>query len=257
MSLNDAVRSAPAHPDHEDPWALQLVVHRVKADPAQHRDVLAAAATAVVRLLDDARSHDGGPWASAMAHWRAGWIRKVTRRAENKRWEDVQALPGVTVSLDTVPTAEVRAIVPGPLTPLPSELKKLQVGGTEFPRTDESAPAEDPTAGPTSGPTQTHNDAVVTVMMAPGLVLSTGKAAAQAGHAAQLAYERLRTVAAGQGPEADTAASLLQRWRDQEFRVRVLEADEQRWATTFAPVQVIDAGLTEVTGPTETARALW
>lgn len=251
--LHQPQHSGPDHPDHKDPWALQLVVHRVKAAPALHRDVLAAAATAVVRLLDDPRSHDDGDWATAVRHWRAGWIRKVTRRAENKRWDDVQHLPGLTVTVNhtqnSTSAAEVRALVPGPLTPLPPEVKKLQVGGTEFPRSIEPALSAQPQAG-----------AVVTVVMAPGLELSTGKAAAQAGHAAQLAYERLCVIAAEPNSDSPAATALLDAWRADGFRVNVMEpaaAQDPAWARQDHPIRVVDAGLTEVNGPTETARAFW
>ena len=251
--MTESQQSRPDRPDHEDPWALQLVVHRVKANPALHRDVLAAAATAVVQLLDDPRSQNDGDWAAAVRHWRAGWIRKVTRRAENKRWDDVQHLPGLTVTLNhtqnSTSAAEVRALVPRPLTPLPPEVKKLQVGGTEFPRNIEPA-----------GSTRPPADAVVTVVMAPGLELSTGKAAAQAGHAAQLAYERLCAVAAEPNSDSPTATALLDTWRADGFRVNIVEpADVQDpvWAGQDHPIRVVDAGLTEVNGPTETARAFW
>src|SRR5699024_12191828 len=87
---------------------------------------------AVVKLLADPRAVSPyGQWYAQVQHWRAGWIRKVVRRAENKRWEDVQVLPGVNA---ISAAAEVRAFVPGPLTPLPLSLEKLQVGGTQFPR---------------------------------------------------------------------------------------------------------------------------
>lgn len=226
----------PERPDHEHPWAMQLVILRSKQDPANHLDVLQAAATAVVRLLDDQRStRENGDWSQAVAHWRAGWIRKVARRAENKRWDDVQQLDGVKAVSGT---AEVRALVPGPMASLPPEVKKLQVGGTQLPRLYDSQ----------------HQDAVVTVELTPLADLSTGKAAAQAGHAAQLAYERL-TAKAG-GGDAPAARSLAD-WRQDAFRVCVQVPSKAQWAAAQRPVRVIDAGLTEVSGATETSRAFW
>lgn len=231
-----ATVSHPDHPDHADPWAMQLVIRRNKQDPASHIAVLEAAGASVVRLLDDQRvtAHDG-QWAQAVAHWRAGWIRKVARRAENKRWDDVQALPGVNAGSEN---AEVRAFVPGPLAPLPPELKKLQVGGTEFPRLQESA----------------HHDAVVTVEVTPEVELSTGKAAAQVGHAAQLAYEQLIQRVADRDA---TALQVLTSWRHDDFRIRVAAPSLTAWRETDRPVRVVDAGLTEVAGATETSRAYW
>lgn len=236
MATQRDIVSRPDRLDHPDPWAMQLVIHRNKQDPANHIAVLEAAGAAVVQLLDDQRSTDSdGPWAEAVAHWRAGWIRKVARRAENKRWDDVQALDGMNARSGD---AEVRALVPGPMAPLPPQVKKLQVGGTEFPRLRESQ----------------RDQAVVTVELTPAVELSTGKAAAQAGHAAQLAYERL----AAEVSDGDaTAQRVLAAWRQDDFRIRVQLPSEQQWAEHPRPVRVIDAGLTEISGETETSRAFW
>ena len=228
--------SRPTHPDHENPWAMQLVIHRNKQDPANHIDVLEAAGSAVVQLLDDPRvTAAEGPWAGAVAHWRAGWIRKVARRAENKRWDDVQSLDGVTAASGR---AHVRAFVPGPVDPLPAAIKKLQVRGTELPRLHASV----------------QHDTVVTVELTPHTELTTGKAAAQVGHAAQLAYERLVEHSAA----GDTSAQqVLAAWRADDFRIRVTEPILQQWDSADRPVRVMDAGLTEISGATETARAYW
>lgn len=235
-SVTRATVSRPDRPDHADPWALQLILRRQKQDLANHIDVLEAAGAAVVALLDDQRTTDrSGGWAEAVAHWRAGWIRKVARRAENKRWDDVQTLAGITASSGT---AEVRALVPGPMAPLPPQVNKLQVGGTQFPRLHASQ----------------QQQAVVTVELTPEVELSTGKAAAQVGHAAQLAYERL---CADASDGATTAAQVLDDWRRDSFRIRVQLPSEQQWSTTARPVRVMDAGLTEVSGETETSRAFW
>lgn len=244
---------------------MQLAIHRVRKHPAQHVDVCEAAARAVVALLDDPRARpvDGVdpatdpeeptgslagrpsvPWSEAIGYWRTGWIRKVVRRAENKRWVDAQSLGGVTVTTGELPAAdapefadgdpqqptlaEVRAFVPGPLHPLPPELAKLQVGGTEFPRE--------------RGSLVTH--ALVGIELSPLAPMSTGKSAAQAGHAAQLIYEQLDPVR-------------RDRWRADGFRVRVCTPSTDEWEQRSGDVAVVDAGLTELDGPTETARAHW
>ncbi len=228
--------SRPEHPDHEQPWALQLVIHRDKQAPANHIDVLEAAGSAVVQLLDDQRTTDPeGTWADAVTHWRAGWIRKVARRAEKKRWDDVQELDGVTAASGS---AQVRAFVPGPVTPLPAALKKLQVGGTELPRLHDSR----------------QDQTVVTVELTPQVELTTGKAAAQVGHAAQLAYEHLVEHARAGDAQAQR---VLTAWRADDFRIRVEEPTQHKWDTADRPVRIMDAGLTEVSGVTETARAYW
>ena len=128
--------------------------------------------------------------------------------------------------------------MPGPVAPLPPPLKKLQVGGTELPRLHES----------------TQTVTVLNIELNPQVALSTGKAAAQAGHAAQLVYERL--VQNAHDGDAH-AGSVLAAWRADGFRVRVVIPTEQVWAVADRPVRVVDAGLTEIAQATETARAFW
>lgn len=217
--------------DHDIPWAMQLVVHRDRQSPARQVDVAEAAARAVVGLLADPRSAPNGPWYPAVKYWRDARIRKLVRRADGKRWADVQELPGVTVTqagAGESGDAAVRAFVPGPVKPLPKELNKLQVSGTSFPDDGVSH----------------SNDAMVTVEVRPGLEMTNGKLAAQCAHAAQLAWETMS--------DADQ-----ERWREDEFRVRVDHPSQDEWAAVTRPVAVIDAGLTELDGPTETTRAWW
>ena len=220
-----------ASEEQDVPWAMQLVVHRNRAEPAREVDVAEAAASAVVTLLADARSAPGGPWYESVRTWRDAQIRKLVRRADGKRWEDVQALPGVTVvhrGQDGEVAAAVRAFVPAPVRPLPKPLHKLQVSGTQFPAEGHSR----------------HEDAVVTVEVAPGLGISSGKLAAQCGHAAQLAWEQM-------------PADVRERWRADGYRVRVVFPTDREWTAVQRPVTVTDAGLTELDGPTRTTRAWW
>ena len=155
------------------------------------------------------------------------------RRRVVEELEDARALGSVTVSfggtVDYAP-AEASVFPPGPVSPLPPQLSKLQVGGTEFPDDGESSvpPAE----------------AVVTIELSPLVTLTTGKAAAQVAHGAQLAYEQMPT-------------EQRDRWRDADFGLRVVTPTEAEWRNTDRPVSVIDAGFTEVDGPTETVRAWW
>ncbi|WP_309131519.1 peptidyl-tRNA hydrolase [Brevibacterium sp.] len=219
--------------DHEIPWSLPIVVRRSKTRLSRHIDVLEATARAVVTFLDDSRAQPGGEWYEALEHWRDGAIRKVVRRGDGKQFADAQALGCITVThggTDDCAPAEVLVFPPGPVRPLPRELAKLQVGGTEFPDEGESAT---PVA-----------EAVVTIEVTPLETLTTGKAAAQCGHAAQLAYEQM-------------PAEVRARWRDSGFSTRVVTATRESWAVNARPVSVTDAGFTEVDGPTETTRAWW
>lgn len=213
----------------DGPWALQLAVRYDKADLPTHDAVCAAAARAVVTLLADPRARGEGEWVGSVRRWRDGRIRKLVRRARGVRWDNVQELPGVTVSEEG---AQVRAFVPLPARPLPPELDALQVSGTSFPVGEPDPPQQ----------------RVVTIGISPYVDLSTGKAAAQCGHAAQLAWEAL--VAARD-------SLTLRAWYDDDWRVAVVHPDRPTWDRLAAPVRVVDAGFTELDGPQETTRAWW
>ena len=222
--------------DHEVPWALPIVVRRSKTNIARHQDVVEAVAEAVVTFLDDPRSQPGGDWHEAVAYWRDGAIRKVVRRGDGKQFEDAAALGCVRLERDGADgfgSAEVVVFPPGPVQPLPRALKKLQVGGTEFPESSDGTPG-----------VSAARDSVVVIEQSPHIEVTTGKAAAQCGHAAQLAYEQM--------PD-----EVRQRWQADGFRVRVVTPEVAIWNDGDAPVRVVDAGFTEVDGPTETARARW
>lgn len=223
----DVSRMRRHESDHEIPWAMPIVVLRDKHRPANEVDVCEAAATAVVRMLDDPRARAEGPWHEALEYWREGAIRKVVRRADGKRWFDAQELPGVTVEHGREPAA-ARAFLPGPVDDVPRALNKLQVGGTTF-------PADEPSAA---------REVVVLIELSPLIEITSGKAAAQSAHAAQLAYEGM-----------DEATR--ERWRRDNFRVRVERPTRPAWWEGERPVRVFDAGFTELDGITETARASW
>ncbi|MEU0564892.1 peptidyl-tRNA hydrolase [Nonomuraea sp. NPDC005983] len=190
---------------------LPLVVRIERATPPERTDALEAAAMAVLSLLDDP-----GEWAGEVAAWQStGKIRKVVRRARGAEWRRALALPGRTVEHRT---AEVRVYPPVPLDAWPRDLARLQVGGTELADTREPVQAAPP------------------VLYAnPGLEMSAGKAMAQAGHAAQLAWW---------ASDRDERAA----WRAGGLSVSVRTATEAGFAEKVAaglPV-VRDAGFTEI-----------
>lgn len=200
---------------------MQLALRIEKTAPPSHLAICEAAAMAVVRLLADPRSAPGGEWHDAVADWESRRIRKVARRARGARWEALDALPGVLVDHDG---ALARAFVPGPVTEVPPEIAKLQVGGTDLPRDDEPKPAPEPP--------------YALVTLDSGVTMTTGKAAAQCGHAAQLLLR-----ARGEWPG---------------LRVRVVQADDaDDWARGVAEADVVvrDGGFTEVAPGTMTAVA--
>jgi Peptidyl-tRNA hydrolase PTH2 len=216
--------------DAEEPWSLPLVVRSEKADPPAHQAALHASARAVVELLAHPDSAPGGPWHGPLRRWSDGWIRKVVRRARTIRWTETIALPGVT---GEVAGAEVRALLPHPVSEPPATVAKMQVSGLDL----EADPDWD--LEPAGGP-------ALTILLAPGLALTTGKACAQVGHAAQLALLELDETTVGE-------------WATAGFPLRVREADPPTWRDILAgrrrAAVVQDAGFTEVAPGTLTCAA--
>lgn len=198
-------------------FVLPLVVRIERAAPPPRTDALETAARAVLVMLSDERSLGDGVWARAIRDWQDARIRKVVRRARGAEWRRAEALPGITV---TGKTAEVRVFPPVPLDGWPKELARLQVSGTDL---DDPEPPVDADA---SAPVLWTN---------PELEMSAGKAMAQTGHAAQLAWWEL-------GDEERAA------WREAGFPLAVRAADPADWrrlAGSGLPV-VRDAGFTEI-----------
>ena len=152
-----------------------------------------------------------------MRDWQDARIRKVVRRARGAEWRRAEALPGITV---TGKSAEVRVFPPVPLDGWPKDLARLQVSGTDL---------EDPE--PPLGP----DPAVPVLWLNPELDMSAGKAMAQTGHGAQLAWWEL----------TDEARTL---WREAGFplAVRTAEPDHWRELTSSGLPLVRDAGFTEI-----------
>ncbi|WP_327090615.1 peptidyl-tRNA hydrolase [Nonomuraea sp. NBC_01738] len=197
--------------DERELMVLPLVVRLERATPPERADALEAAAMAVLSLLDDP-----GEWQEELLAWQStGKIRKVVRRARGAEWRRVLDLPGRTIEHRT---AEMRVHPPIPLDGWPKDLSRLQVSGTDL--TDAEPP---PPAGP---PVLWEN---------PALGMTAGKAMAQAGHAAQLAWWA-----------SDEQAR--KNWREAGLTVAVRTAAKDRFAElsdSGLPV-VRDAGFTEI-----------
>lgn len=229
----ESTPSATEHenPEGEAPWAMQLVGHVERSSPPSHTAMCEAAATAVALLLTDERSRPGGPWAPFVERWTDGRIRKLARRARGVAWDRVQDLPGITVAHNG---AEVRAFVPRPVDETPSAIAKLQLQGFDLDDPDRRLLVEPYPGGP------------VVASLTPRPPLSTGKAAAAAGHAAQLALL-----------EMDAHRRLA--WATTGFAVEIEVPDPERWTMLLekAQVVVVDGGFTEVAPGTATALARW
>jgi peptidyl-tRNA hydrolase len=275
--------------DQGEPWALPLVVRVEKASPPTHEDAVAASALAVVRLLADPHSAPGGPWHAGLERWMDGRIRKVVRRARGVRWPEVVDLPGVTAE---VSTAQVRGLLPHPVSQPPAVVAKLQVQGLDLssridhereagtaeggppsadardgevpvdqPRSDrvsgagrrpEHAPGEPPPSVVVTGRElartgpQDGSAPLLSIVLAPSVPMTTGKACAQVGHAAQLAMLELDL-------------DLVLAWTAAGFPLRVVAGTPAYWARIRSgdvrAALVQDAGYTEVEPGTHTCAA--
>jgi peptidyl-tRNA hydrolase len=199
-------------------YALPLVIRVERADPPARTDALEGAARAVLRFLTDPRVTEAdGEWAAAVRAWEDARIRKVVRRARGAAWERAGALPGVTL---TRRTAQIRVYPPVPVDEWPADLARLQVSGTDL--GDPEPPGEPPAGTPV-------------LWLNPALPMTAGKAMAQAGHAAQLAWWAL-------------SPGTRSEWRAVDFDLAVRTAGRERWTELLAsglPV-VTDGGFTEV-----------
>ncbi|MFJ7337448.1 peptidyl-tRNA hydrolase [Streptomyces sp. NPDC101110] len=210
-------RSEPSARDEAPQFVLPLVVRIERGDPPARTDALETAARAVLTILADERSAGEGEWAAAMRDWQDARIRKVVRRARGAEWRRAEALPGITV---TGKSAEVRVFPPVPLDGWPKDLARLQVSGTDL--DDPESPADADPSAPM-------------LWLNPDLGMSAGKAMAQAGHAAQLAWWELS--------DGERTA-----WRDAGFPLAVRTARTDHWSelTGLGLPLVRDAGFTEI-----------
>ncbi len=226
----------------EDPAVVRAMplILRVERDAVPPRSaLLEAAASAVVALCLDERSQPGGPWHPEVQPWVAGRIRKVARRARGAHWIAVSDLAGITVEHRG---AQVRALLPWPVAGTPRTVTRLQVGGTDVPSDDPGPPP----------------DGLPVLWLTPEPMMTTGKAAAQVGHATMLLAALLA---------ADGQAAELDRWAVDGYRCAVRTASAQQWAELAAGdrpdrawrqrgvLAVRDAGFTEVAPGTITCAA--
>jgi peptidyl-tRNA hydrolase len=224
MPAETPARMQDATRDEGRQYALPLVIRVERAAPPARTDALEAAARAVLRFLADPRvtgvggeGETAGEWAAAARAWEDARIRKVVRRARGAAWERASALPGITV---TRGSAEVRVYPPVPVDEWPADLARLQVSGTDL---DDPRPPGEPAAG------------TPVLWLNPGLAMTAGKAMAQAGHGAQLAWWGLSARARAE-------------WLDLDLDLAVRVAGREQWAELLAsglPV-VTDGGFTEV-----------
>jgi peptidyl-tRNA hydrolase len=213
------------------PWAMQVVVRVEKDPPPAHTSVLRAAASAVAISLHEFTSAEADPDVRERTErWRSGPIRKVVRRARGAGWTRQLAVEGVSVH--RLYDVDVAVHVPGPVDEVDPEISRLQVGGLTLEDPDDPGDSQQPPR------------ADVMLWLNPHVTLTTGKAAAQAGHAAQLVLQ-------------DLAPDEATRWVEAGAPLDVAVADEADWDRLRAtsPVVVTDGGFTEVAPGTVTVVA--
>lgn len=230
LGLPDTATADTADEDPSLVRAMPVILRIERQDPPSRTSILEAAAAAAVAVC----LADEPEWHSPLQAWIDGRIRKVSRRARGAHWEAVQALPGVTVSVDG---AEARALVPGLVVETPREVTRLQISGSEL-------PADDPGPPPPGTPILWLN---------PTVEMTAGKAAAQVGHASMLLAALIR--------DPEYFAS----WKDHRCAVRT--PSRRDWAALHPGddpagawrsrrvVAVRDAGFTEVDPGTVTVLA--
>lgn len=227
-------------PPSDAPWAMQLAARVEKVDPPTTVEICAAAALAVVGLLDDERACADGPWAKAIESWRGGGrIRKLVRRGRASAWQRAQEPQGHTAVHGR---AEVRAYVPSPMDQVPDPVAKLQIKSTDLdepPRTT-SLPAAAGTGVGSRGP------GGILIAVTPAVEMSWGKQAAQCAHAAQLLWT---------DAEHDRRAA----WTKADRPITIVHPEPGLWAEllTRSTIQVHDGGFTEIPAGTLTTVALW
>jgi peptidyl-tRNA hydrolase len=201
-----------------------FVVRIERDSPPARTDALEAAARAVLLLL----SADRPEWAEAIAAWDGQRIRKVVRRARGADWRRALTVDGLDVEHRS---ARLRVYPPVPVDAWPPELARLQVGGTIL---EDAAPPGEPPAG------------VPVVLLSPHVQMTTGKAMAQAAHAAQLGR---RAMPAGQ----------REAWQAAGFPLAVRDATAAKWTRALdSGAEVVhDGGFTEVAPGTATAAWTW
>ena len=201
----------------------------VCATDATHEDTIVAAS--IVSLAAYYQTLDDPNWRD----WLRGRFTKTVRRAKNRRWVAAQAKASATVVWGT---GQASAWPPALYSDYPPFLSRLQVSGTDFPRTSIASRPVVPSPHPRE---RAVSDADACLCLWVWDNLTTGKACAQAAHAVWM--WALDT-------EPETVAAWVDRPQVALHLVGKVPAVESGWVVT-------DAGFTEVSPGTVTAAATW
>ena len=218
--------------EDDDPYSIVFVVRdRVNTGSAPiippEEDVISAAIAAMVVLFSHVEEPD---IRSRVELWCSARIRKIVKRAHGSKWEKAYALIGADIPGEVAECgdAAVACFVPMKASEQPPEIRKLQVSGLDLARDLDRVDQPLP---------------YLSIVLEQDLDMSSGKAIAQACHAAQLAFRYLED--AGD-----------QTWKASGFKTSVSRGDVKSAVEEHAcPVIVRDAGFTEIPAGSVTAAA--
>ena len=216
----------------DDPYSIVFVVRdRVNTGSAPiippEEDVISATIAAMVALFSRVEEPD---IRSRVELWCSARIRKIVKRAHGSKWDKACALIGAGIPGEVAECgdAAVACFVPMKASEQPPEIRKLQLSGFDLDRDLDQVDQPLP---------------YLSIVLEQDLDMSSGKAIAQACHAAQLAFRYL-----------DDAE--YEMWKASGFKTAVRRADVEKVISEHAcPVVVRDAGFTEIPAGSVTAAA--
>lgn len=202
-----------------------IVMPLILNKSGSHREAIAAVALAALEAYRKA-SPDAEVWDKWLNEGDGG---KTVRRANDKDFAKVSAREDVLARTE-VGSAKAVSFAPVSYTEMSGVIRRLQVGGTDFERTDVPFVHEEPS-----------------IILNLSLEMSTGKSAAQAAHALLAWWDLLS--------DAERAE-----WVNRGSKINVVEAfsiDFKKLAEKVHPYAVIhDAGHTEIESGSTTAFVL-
>lgn len=236
----DAPEAVRARETQEDAWAMYIVVRREAV--ADQRSLCEATARAVIAAMG-ARSRPD--LAGRYEEWLSGSFRKICLRANEADWRKLAERESIIFFDGPEATSIVAVLPPLRKSDRSGFLRSLQaynLSAAELPFAACNRAVRAP-------------DAPTLLLAAnPELVMSSGKLAAQVGHAAAMAAEATERFEI----DANWAAA-LEAWNQARCPVEMVEATGVGWASALAELEclvVTDSGLTETEPGSRTVLAV-
>lgn len=201
---------------------MTLILRVERGAPPQRTDALEAAAAASIAALRTTEASGDAFGSGLMARWQAA-PRKIVRRARGLIWQQAVELADARL---VVGSAEILGFNVIESSDTPDLIRSMQVSGLEL--DDLGEPRELIEGSPI-------------IWLNPHVTMTTGKAMAQAGHGATLAWECASEAARSE-------------WLLSGLRMRVRTARIQLWPSVSEQGPLVtDGGYTEVTPGSVTA----